>query len=177
VFQLRIAVEDIDPPIWRRLLVPGAIRPSKLQLMIRAAFCWWDNHLHDFLVEGARYGTQSDDYPEAELDEKMVTVIEVVQGLRHFGYEYDFGDSWGHELVVENFWRMPVGLNFGVCVDGQNACPPEDVGGPPGYTRFLEAVRDPDHKEQERYHTWVGGSFDPSELDLALANARLQKVR
>jgi hypothetical protein len=63
------------------------------------------------------------------------------------------------------------------CSEGQNACPPEDVGGPPGYARFLEAVSDPEDEEHERHLTWVGGSFDPSEFDLALANARLQKVR
>jgi hypothetical protein len=177
VFQLLITVEDIDPPIWRRLLVPGSIRLSKLHLMIQAAFGWWNYHLHDFVIEGARYGTQTDDYPEDELDEKIVTLVEVLQGVRHFSYEYDFGDSWDHDLVVEKFWRKPFGLKFGVCVDGQNACPPEDVGGPPGYARFLEAVSDGEDEEHERYLTWVGGSFDPSEFDLALANARLQRVR
>lgn len=177
MFQLRISVEDIHPPIWRRLLVPGSIKLGKLHLMIQAAFGWLDYHLHDFLIDEVRYGVQFDDYPEGELDEKTVTLVAVLEGVRRFRYEYDFGDSWGHELVVEDFWRVPAGLKFGVCVDGQNACPPEDVGGPPGYARFLEALSDPDDEEHESFLTWVGGSFDPTEFDLALANVRLQKVR
>ena len=72
---------------------------------------------------------------------------------------------------------MPMGLKFAVCVDGQNACPPEDVGGGSGYAAFLETVSDPEHEEHEGMLTWVGGSFDPTDFDLGLANARLQKVR
>ena len=64
-----------------------------------------------------------------------------------------------------------------MCVDGQNACPPEDVGGPQGYARFLEALADPADEEHESVLDWVGGSFDPTQFDVALANARLQRVR
>jgi hypothetical protein len=90
---------------------------------------------------------------------------------------YDFGDSWEHEILIEDLWRAELGLKFAVCVDGQNACPPEDVGGYPGYEEFREAIADPDHQERDRMLDWVGGAFDPAEFDLALGNARLQKVR
>jgi hypothetical protein len=177
VFQLRIILQDIHPPVWRRLLVPGSVRLDKLHLMIQAAFGWWNYHLHDFRIGSVRYGTHSDDYPEDELDEKTVTVLQALEGTKRFSYEYDFGDSWEHEVVVEDSWRMPLGLKFGVCVDGQNACPPEDVGGCHGYAAFREAVADPNHEEHDSMLTWVGGSFDPTEFDLGMANARLQKVR
>jgi hypothetical protein len=68
-------------------------------------------------------------------------------------------------------------LKFAVCLDGQNACPPEDVGGAPGYAYFLEAIADPSHEEHDSYLEWVGGFFDPAEFDLASANALCQKVR
>ena len=145
--------------------------------MIQAVFGWWDYHLHDFRIGSVRYGTHIDDYPEDELDEKTVTVLQALENTRRFSYMYDFGDSWEHEIVVEDFRRMSLGLKFGVCLDGQNACPPEDVGGTRGYAEFVEAVADPDDEDHERMLTWVGGSFDPSEFDLGLANARLQKVR
>jgi hypothetical protein len=174
---VRVTLQDIHPPVWRRLLIPGSVRLDKLHLIIQAAFGWWNDHLHDFRIGSARYGTHIDDYPEDELDEKTVTVLQALEGTRRFSYEYDFGDSWEHEVVVEDCWRMPLGLKFGVCVDGQNACPPEDVGGCHGYAGFREAVADPNHDEHERMLTWVGGSFDPTEFDLGLANARLQKVR
>jgi hypothetical protein len=145
--------------------------------MIQAAFGWWDCHLHDFKIGELRWGTHSDDFPEDELDERTVTVVQALGEVRRFSYEYDFGDSWEHEVLVEDFWRAELGLKFAVCVDGQNACPPEDVGGYPGYEQFREAIADPDHDEHDRMLYWVGGAFDPGNFDLALTNARLQKVR
>jgi hypothetical protein len=177
VFQLRVTLEQIEPPVWRRLLVPGSVRLDKLHRMIQAAFGWWDYHLHAFEIGEERYGTVDDDCPEDELDETTVTLVQALDGVDRFAYEYDFGDSWDHEIVVEDFRRMPEGLKFGVCVDGQNACPPEDVGGPSGYAEFLDAMADPFADEHERVLNWLRGPFDPTEFDLALANARLQKVR
>ena len=98
---------------------------------------WTDSHLRQFRVEGRVYGPRLDDYPEEELDEKGVTVIGVVGKVRRFFYDYDFGDDWNHEMVVEEVSSWPWGLKHGVCLDGQRACPPEDVGGPPGYEEFL----------------------------------------
>ena len=79
-------------------------------------------------------------------------------------------------MVIEELTWSSHGLKFAVCLDGQNACPPEDVGGTHGYADFLEAIADPDHEERESYLEWVGGSFDPAEFDLAVANARCQRV-
>jgi hypothetical protein len=168
---------DITPTIWRRLLVPGSVRLGKLHLMLQAAMGWTDSHLHDFRVADSVYGTEIDDNPDDELNENDVTVLQVAKAARRFVYQYDFGDSWEHEVVVEAQWSAPIGLKFGVCLDGQNACPPEDVGGWPGYADFVEAVSNPDHEEHDRCLTWVGGSFDPTAFDLAVANAGLQRVR
>jgi hypothetical protein len=177
VLQLRILLEDVHPPVWRRLLVPGSVRLDKLHRIFQASMGWEDRHLHSFQVGDVLFGSQFDDYPDDELDEKSVTVASAVGEQGRFGYEYDFGDSWRHEVVVEAAWRMPVGLKFAVCVDGQNACPPEDAGGPPGYADLLEVLADPGHEDHDHFRSWVGGPFDPAEFDLALANARLQKVR
>ena len=83
-------------------------------------------------------------------------------------YEYDFGDGWEHEIVVEARSRLPIGLKFGVCLDGQHVCPPEDCGGPGGYADLLSVLADPTHEEHEFLLGWVGGPFDPTEFDLAL---------
>jgi hypothetical protein len=138
VFQLRIRLEDIDPPIWRRLLVPGGAKLSKLHDVFQAAMGWTNSHLHSFTIGDHLYGMQFDDYPEGELDETEHTVLDVLRmTLRRFIYEYDFGDSWTHEVVVEDVAFSPHALKFGVCLDGQGACPPEDVGGTGGYAHFL----------------------------------------
>lgn len=177
VFQLRVTLDDVRPAVWRRLLVPGSVRLDKLHRMFQAAMGWEDYHLHSFEIGEARFGAQFDEFPEGELDEKEVTVLRAIGDARRFSYEYDFGDSWGHEVVVESLSRSPRGLKFGVCVDGENACPPEDCGGPPGYADLLGVLADPSHDEHEHMRSWVGGPFDPAGFDLAFANARLQTVR
>ena len=163
--------------VWRRLLVPGSVRLDKLHRMFQAAMGWEDYHLHLFEIGDSRFGMQFDEFPEDELQEKDATVLRAIGDARRFSYEYDFGDRWRHEVVVESFARSPRGLKFGVCVDGQNACPPEDCGGVPGYADLLEVLADPTHDEHEHMRSWVGGRFDPEEFDLAFANARLQLVR
>jgi hypothetical protein len=178
VLQLRVSLEEVTPTVWRRLLVPGTVRLDKLHLMLQAAMGWQDSHLHSFDVGGVRFGMQvDDDDPEDEEDEKSITVMRAFDGADRGVYKYDFGDGWEHELVVEARSRSSIGLKFGVCLNGENACPPEDCGGPGGYADLLSVMADPTHEEHEFLLSWVGGPFDPAEFDLALANARLQAVR
>ena len=150
---------------------------AKLSEMLLAAMGWTNSHLHAFRVGEKRYGMNFDEYPDGEIDEKTVTVLQALRDERRFTYDYDFGDGWEHEVVIEELSWSYFGLKFAVCIDGQNACPPEDVGGMGGYVEFLAAISDPTHEEHESYLEWVGGSFDPAEFDLANANALLQKVR
>lgn len=177
VLQLHVSLDEVEPTVWRRLLVPGSVRLDKLHHMLQAAMGWTDSHLHCFEIGGVRFGMQLDDYPEDEQDEKTTTVMRAFDGADRGVYEYDFGDGWEHEIVVEARWRTALGLKFGVCLDGQQACPPEDCGGPGGYADLLSVLFDPTHDEHDFMLDWVGGLFDPAEFDLALANARLQSVR
>lgn len=178
VFQLRVSLEDTDPEVWRRILVPGAARLATLHLVLQGAMGWTDSHLHRFEVEGATYGMDTEDWDDDDAtDETEVTVSEVLHGRRCALYEYDFGDSWRHEVVVEKEWPVRLGLKHAVCLGGENACPPEDVGGAPGYAGFLAAVADPAHREHDVLLEWAGGAFDPNAFDLATANAVLQRVR
>jgi hypothetical protein len=181
VIQLRIQLDEVTPTVWRRLLVPGKARLSRLHDMIQAAMGWTNSHLHSFTIGDKRYGTQIDIFEvpdDGTLDEREYTLfVTLGGGVRRFHYEYDFGDSWGHEIVVEEIDWVPLVLKHGVCVDGQNACPPEDVGGVPGYARFLEAIADPLDEEHDDYLVWVGHKFDPAAFSLGVANAALQRVR
>ena len=95
--------------MWRRLLVPGSVRLNKLHAMFQAAMGWDDYHLHCFEIGDARFGTQFDEYPEDELNEKDVTVLTAIGPNRRFFYEYDFGDRWRHEVVG----GVVVGLTVG----------------------------------------------------------------
>ena len=133
------------------MLVPGAIRMAKLSEMLLAAMGWTNSHLHAFRVGDQRYGICFDDYPDEEIDEKGVTVLKALREERRFVYDYDFGDGWEHDVVIEELTRTSFGLKFAVCLAGQNACPPEDVGGPGGYSDFLDAVSDSKHEEHASY--------------------------
>ncbi len=157
--------------------MPGSVRLDKLHRMFQAAMGWEDYHLHYFEIGGERYGMQFDEYPYGERQEKDFTVVTAIGANERFIYEYDFGDSWAHEITVHQVWRMAKGLKFVVCLDGANACPPEDVGGSWGYEHLLEVLADPTHEEHDELSEWAGGPFDPSEFDLAFVNARLQAVR
>lgn len=145
--------------------------------MFQAAMGWTNSHLHSFTIGDQLYGMNFDDYPEDEIDEKKVTVLRAIGGHRRFSYEYDFGDSWGHEVVVEEAIRSPRGLKYAVCIDGQNACPPEDCGRVGGYSELLEVLADPSHEDHDHFTQWVGGSFDPTLFDLVSTNAALQQLR
>lgn len=139
---------------------------------------WTDSHLHNFTIGGQLYGMQFDDFPEEERDETEYKVFDVLRSdVPRFGYEYDFGDSWSHEVEVEDLAWSPNVLKHGVCLDGQGACPPEDVGGSGGYAHFLAAVGDPLHEEHDSYVDWIGYRFDRTEFNLAAVNAALQRGR
>jgi hypothetical protein len=176
-FQLRISLKDYVPVIWRRLLVPGGITLAKLHLMIQATMGWEGYHLRCFEIDGVRYGITDPDDEMMDIDDETVRMADVIGPRSRFDYEYDFGDSWHHEVVVEAMTRIDLVLKFGVCLDGQRACPPEDVGGVHMFAAVLAAVRDPEHAESPEYLEWLPPDFDPDLFDLAAVNAALQRIR
>jgi hypothetical protein len=176
-FLLRIGLEEVTPAVWRRIMVPGSVRVARLHDMFQAAMGWTNSHLHSFTIGGQRYGMHFDDWPAGEIDEKDVTVLQALRGQGRFEYQYDFGDSWSHVVVVEGVTVSRLGLKFAVCLDGQNACPPEDCGGSHGYAHMLEVLADPHHEDYRDILEWMGGSFEPGAFDLAATNAALQRVR
>jgi pRiA4b ORF-3-like protein len=109
IFQLRITLVDVEPVVWRRILVPAAMRVAKLHDVFQASMGWTNSHLHSFTFGDDRYGMQFDEYPEGEIDEKQATVLRAIGEERTFSYEYDFGDGWEHEIVVEELARIRVG--------------------------------------------------------------------
>ena|ERR1700736_1913260 len=178
--QLRISLKDHTPTIWRRLVVPGEIKLSKLHSIFQAAMGWEDYHLHQFQIGEQVYGVPDDelDFEEFDdVDEDTVLLSEVVTAPMRFSYQYDFGDNWQHEVVVEAMEPVPLVLKFAACIDGQRACPPEDCGGTGGFEEFVEAVTDPTHEEHVDYVQWVGRPFDPEAFSVAATNAALQRVR
>ncbi|HSJ57217.1 MAG TPA: plasmid pRiA4b ORF-3 family protein [Anaerolineae bacterium] len=179
IYQLKVTLEGIKPPVWRRLLVPGDDTLGDLHDIIQVAFGWLDYHLHQFIVGDAFYGVPDPDYLDYVdmRDEEHVTLSEILagEGFR-FRYEYDFGDGWMHLIEVEKVLAPEPDQLYPVCIKGRRARPPEDVGGIWGYQNFLEAIRDPEHDEHESYLEWIGGEFDPEAFDLDEVNQALEAL-
>ncbi|MBN1582255.1 MAG: plasmid pRiA4b ORF-3 family protein [Anaerolineae bacterium] len=178
IYQIKITLSGSKPPIWRRVLVRGDTTLGKLHDIIQAVMGWLDYHLHLFTIDGVHFGVPSPDDWEPVLDERKIRLDRIVPGEgTKFIYEYDFGDSWDHVLLVEKIMPSEQGVAYPACIKGRRACPPEDVGGIWGYYGFLEAIQDPGHPEHDDYLEWIGGEFDPERFDLDETDAALQRLR
>jgi hypothetical protein len=91
-----------------------------------------------------------------------------------FFYEYDFGDSWDHEILFEGCLRAEKGGLYPLCVEGERSCPPEDVGGVWGYSEFVEALADPNHEQHKEFKEWAG-PFDPEEFDAEKSTKKMRR--
>ena len=169
---------EIRPPVWRRVLVSDSTTLGRLHRIIQDVFGWQDYHLHEFTIHGVRYGDPaSDEEGDFDLvDEAEASLRELdLKEDDHFGYEYDFGDSWEHSLRLEKMLLVEKKARLPSCIGGDRACPPEDVGGAGGYAGFLEAIADPTHPEHDDHLSWIGGAFDPDTFDIRKANSRLRR--
>lgn len=178
--QLRIELRGVEPLVWRRVLVPENITLAKLHVVLQWTMGWSNSHLHEYEIARRRYGIPDDEWPSTEpvSDERRVRLKPLIEdGLRRFTYLYDFGDHWEHIVKVEDLVPPKPDRPLIVCLAGENACPPEDVGGYPGYAEFLEALKDPAHEEHANMLRWIGGSFDPTAFDLAEVNERLTAIK
>ncbi len=175
-YLLKIELLDIEPAIWRRFVVPAGITLDRLHDAVQIVMGWTDSHLHEFTIGKKRY-TEYPEFKEDGLACGRYRLGEVIkQKGRIFSYLYDFGDGWEHELVLEESrYFNPEQRTKLVCLEGERACPPEDVGGASGYFEFCNALKDPSHEEHESYMEWSGGDFDSERFDSDSVNLELMK--
>ena len=176
IFQLRITLDDVEPSVWRRTLVPGGYTLDRLHRVVQYAVGWSDYHLHVFDIEGLQYGVPDPDgllEVRDELDSRLDAVA--VKGTR-FRYTYDFGDWWDHEILVEDVTPAEPEMVYPACVEGERACPPEDVGGPGGYADMLAALADQSHPDHTVMREWLGRPFDVTAFDPERATTLLRRL-
>jgi Plasmid pRiA4b ORF-3-like protein len=165
IYQLKVTLEGVSPPVWRRLLVPGGYTLDRLHRVIQCGMGWRDCHLHSFEAGGVQYGGPDPDSDLAVNDEMDFRLDQVAVKGDRMRYTYDFGDWWEHEIEVEDVTPADLEQRYPSCPAGAGACPPEDVGGLDGYAEFLDAISDPDHPEHAEMREWLGRPFDPAAFD------------
>jgi hypothetical protein len=178
VYQFKIILKDAQPPIWRRIQIKNCTL-DKLHERIQTAMGWTNSHLNHFKIGEQFYGDpllMEENFEEFSYEDSTSTRISDIlprDGKRfRFEYEYDFGDSWWHEVLFEGCLRAEPGRRYPVCVEGARACPPEDVGGVWGYEEYQEAMADLDHERHEEFTGWRG-PFAPEAFDAVKATKRM----
>lgn len=174
-YQLYVELEWVRPKVWRRFLVPTTIELPWLHTTLLFGTGWQGGHVHEFVFGPDNYGRKEPglDLPEV-MDEEHVTLRDALGARKSFVYVYDYGDNWRHKVKVEKIVTLDKPISTCVCLGGENACPPEDVGGAPGYENFLAALANPNDPEHDELKAWIGGEFDPTAFDLDEVNQRLK---
>jgi len=175
--QVHVALNDIEPKVWRRLILPLDVTLLQMHAILQAAMGWTDSHLHEFDVGGLTYGdtwslsAERSDNDARILDAEEVRLRDFSRALNtSFIYVYDFGDNWRHTVTLEKRIHVKPTPKKPSCIDGARCCPPEDVGGPSGYFEFLRVLLAPapdERDEHKHLKRWSGGKFDPERFDLA----------
>ena len=178
---LKVTLDDIEPPIWRRIEVPASVTLARLHDVLQVALGWTNSHLHAFEIGDQRIAIPYDleQLMDGQITRsaRLVKLGDVVDhDVRRFAYEYDFGDSWQHTVEIEEVRDERDGDGGARCLDGARSCPPEDCGGTGGYVRLLEILFDPRHPEFDEMRHWAGGGFEPERFDRRAVNAALSAV-
>jgi hypothetical protein len=179
IYQIKVTLRDSKPPIWRRIQVRSDTRLDQMHTILQEVMGWDSYHLHQFIIFGDYYGEPHDDFDFIDMKDHRKYKLNdfLTEAGVKFVYEYDFGDSWEHILLLEKILSAEKDAQYPVCLKGKRACPPEDVGGIWGYEDFLEAIADPEHEEHEDYLEWIGGDFDPEEFDPEKINQGLKHLK
>jgi hypothetical protein len=179
IFQLKITLEDIRPPIWRRVLVESSITLGDLHLVIQAVMPWENCHLHLFQMNEKIYSPEMPDddffgFEEPDEPEDSVTLWQLLEQEKSWlRYTYDMGDSWDHKILLEKILAPDPKLTYPICIKGKRACPPEDCGGAWRYMTLLEIFSDPSHPEYAEMIQYFPEGIDAEAFDLAELNESL----
>jgi hypothetical protein len=161
VYAIKVTLLGTEPPVWRRFLVERDITLGQLHRTLQILMGWTNSHLHQFTFHQQK---QSDGTELGSLIGKPGAKL---------SYEYDFGDYWQHELLLEEILVAEVPIQR-ICVAGARSCPPEDCGGPSGYAELLSAVSDTSHPEHDFFLKWLGHRFDAEHFSVDEVNRRLR---
>ncbi|MGA2841598.1 MAG: plasmid pRiA4b ORF-3 family protein [Steroidobacteraceae bacterium] len=188
IYQLRVVLRGISPLIWRRLLVCSDSTVAQLHEVLQIAFGCGDEHLNRFEIRGREYSVYRDGGGMIGIDATKVRLCDLkLRRLERFVYEYDFGDSWIHDLRLETTLPVNPRNTYPLCVAGKCSAPPEDCGGPGGFMAnrryFAGLARRQSDEDLEDCMDALddeeldcSSDYDPDRFDRRQANRALAKL-
>ena len=179
IYQIQIVLKGSKPKIWRRILVPSDLLLPDFHEIIQTTMGWGNYHLHQFIKDRIFYTQKmdNDDFWDDmdNVDYSKTKISDLLKKEKdRITYEYDFGDSWEHVIILEKIEKSGLDKTIPTCLTGKNNCPPEDCGGIWGYSDMLQIVKNPDHEEYEEYVEWLGEEFDPKYFNKNEINEMLK---
>jgi hypothetical protein len=175
IYQIQIVLLNTKPKIWRRLLVDSDILLVDFHRIIQTAMGWTNSHLHQFNNGYTSYSPEEFEVEDTKDSRKVkLKTILKTEGSKIL-YEYDFGDGWEHDIILEKIIEEEVQGQIPACIKGKGNCPPEDCGGPFGYMELLKTISNPKREDYESMMEWLGGKFSPDFFDINQINHRLKQ--
>lgn len=171
VFEIKISLQDTSPLVWRKILVHDFVELADLHMLIQITMGWGNSHLFAFEINGKSYteGETADELGDA-IDYEGVQLKDVLGDVKKFLYTYDFGDDWVHDIEICQVLEHDPRMRYPICIDGQNACPPENCGGAGGFEELKETLAGKDSEEKDDLLEFVGGHFNPHSFDTNFVN-------
>jgi hypothetical protein len=178
VYDLKLTVREIQPAIWRRIMVRSDMTLARLHLVMQVLMGWYDYHLYQFRIDNAVHGPPRDDDEDYGTRESVrISLATVFQKKpRMISYEYDFGDGWEIEINIEKTYPGEAQLSKAVCLAGARHGPMEDSGGPHGYQQMLRILKNPRHKEYTETKQWIGYHFNAERFEVESTNELLEEL-
>ncbi|MGE4160078.1 MAG: plasmid pRiA4b ORF-3 family protein [Planctomycetota bacterium] len=179
LYQFKITLKGIEPPIWRRIQTKDCTL-DKLHEHIQTVMGWQNCHLHLFKIDDQVYSDpllMEEDFVEQGHEDSTETKLSQLlakNGPTTLIYEYDFGDGWKQEVYFEGNSKPTPGVEYPLCLEGERACPPEDVGGVHGYEEYCKAMANRSHKRHQEFLEWRG-PFDPEAFDADETTNRMRE--
>jgi len=178
IARLKVTLDDVGPAVVRRIEVPFRLRLDRLHAVLQAALGWSNSHFWEFRAGDVGWGIPDRQWGDGPQDASKATLRGVIEdtGAKRLTYLYDYGDGWEHTIRIEHIGAALPGEHYPRLIDARGRCPPEDIGGPPGYAEFLEALADPNHDRHAELKEWYDGDFDPNAVDVPAIQRHLSAL-
>ncbi len=178
VLQFKITLKNSKPAIWRKFEIADHFTFYDLHLVIQNVMGWMNMHLYQFIYEKHSIIGNPEMLEEEVADDKELKLSELFNAPKiKMIYEYDFGDGWEHQLLLEKIIKNAPAGHQPVCIFGEMNCPPEDCGGMPGFKDLLKVIKDQNHPEHEDMIEWIGEGYEADCFDLTVINDNLKNYK